>query len=85
MENEEIKKESVDAVVIELMSRELNKYLGKTQEYFEGVAHDLMQENPEKTPEQLGDIYEEMCAEAEKNKTAVSKAPEMKDDEDSRE
>ena len=70
MENEEIKKESIDAVVMELMARELNKALGKTQDYFEGVARELTEQNPGKTPEEIGEIYEQMCIEAERDKKA---------------
>lgn len=68
MENDEIKKDSIDAIVIELMSRELTKALGKTQDYFEGVAKELTEQYPGKTPEEIGDIYDEMCLEAEKGK-----------------
>ncbi len=81
MEKEEIKKESIDAVVIELMSRELNKALGKTQDYFEGVAKELTEQYPGKTPEEIGDIYDEMCIEAEKNKAPEDKATEVNSDE----
>lgn len=76
MENEEIKKDSIDAVVIELMSRELNKALGKTQDYFEGVAKELTEQYPGKTPEEIGDIYDEMCLEAEKDKETEVKTEE---------
>ena len=69
MENEELKKDSIDALVMELMSRELNKALGKTQDYFEGVAKDLMEKYPEKTVDEIGDIYYQMCDKArEENK-----------------
>lgn len=76
MENEEIKKESIDAIVIEIMSRELNKALGKTQDYFEGVAKSLKEQYPEKTTEEIGDIYDQMCLEAEKDKTDENKETE---------
>ena len=76
MENDEIKKDSIDAVVIELMSRELTKALGKTQDYFEGVAKELTEQYPGKTPEEIGDIYDEMCLEAEKGKETEVKTEE---------
>ncbi len=79
IENEEIKKESIDAVVVELMSRDLNKYLGKTQDYFEGVAKDLKEKYPEKTPEEIGDIYDEMCDRAQENKLNENDKEEARD------